>query len=195
MKIVGVCLVVLCQPLLTACVSLDYVFPQTSVLSISAKSMSSSDKDAKRDPDSDRDGVPDWTDLCAESVSEKRVDANGCEISTGVVEGLIFAPDDVQLSRDAQLALDRTMNAFLRYPDIILSVTSHTDNRGSAADNLALSKQRLNTVVSYMVMTGIEARRIQPFAYGESRPRAPNATLEGRERNRRIEIHVIERLP
>jgi outer membrane protein OmpA-like peptidoglycan-associated protein len=50
-------------------------------------------------------------------------------------------------------------------------------------------------VVSYMVMTGIEAQRIQPFAYGESRPRAPNATLDGRERNRRIEIEVTERLP
>jgi outer membrane protein OmpA-like peptidoglycan-associated protein len=74
-------------------------------------------------------------------------------------------------------------------------VTSHTDNRGSATDNLELSKQRLNEVVSYMVTTGIEAQRIQPFAYVESRPRAPNATLDGRERNRRIEIEVTERLP
>jgi outer membrane protein OmpA-like peptidoglycan-associated protein len=45
------------------------------------------------------------------------------------------------------------------------------------------------------VATGIAAQRLQPFAYGESRPAVPNATLEGRERNRRIEIDVIERLP
>jgi OOP family OmpA-OmpF porin len=120
--------------------------------------------------------------------------ADGCEITTGVVDGLEFAPDDVELSDEAKAALDESINGFIRYPEVVLSVTSHTDNRGSAADNLALSKQRLTAVITYLVTSGIKAERIRPFAYGESRPRAPNATLDGRERNRRIEIHVIERL-
>jgi OOP family OmpA-OmpF porin len=185
---------ILCLPFLVACVSLDYVFPQTAQATtpVMPVAVNSTGRSA---PDGDGDGVPDLTDVCGESVEETLVDADGCEIVTGVIEGVDFAPDDVQLSIEAKAALNRTTEAFLRYPDVILSVTSHTDNRGSAADNLALSKQRLNAVVGYMMAKGIAAQRLQPFAYGESRPAAPNATLEGRERNRRIEIDVIERLP
>jgi len=145
-------------------------------------------------PDADMDGVPDWSDDCAESAKSVLVDANGCELVMGVIEGLVFAPDVVVLSEESQIVLTTLIETFLRYPDISISVDGHTDNRGSAADNLALSKQRVKAVVSFMVSKGIVASRIKPFAFGESRPRAPNATLAGRERNRRIEINVIERL-
>lgn len=188
------CIIILCLPLLVACVSLDYVFPQTARATIPTL-LAAGKNTARPAPDSDNDGIPDQNDKCDKSAGETLVGADGCEIVTGAIDGVKFAPDDVQLSIEAKAALEKTTNAFLRYPDVILSVTSHTDNRGSAADNLALSKQRLDAVISYMVGSGIEAQRIQPFAYGESRPRAPNATLDGRERNRRIEIEVIERLP
>ena len=184
---------VLLLPLLVACGSLDYVFPETAQAAKLSRS-NAANYAGRSAPDSDSDGVPDWTDICDASPEGILVDADGCEIITGVIEGLEFAPDDVMLSIEAKAALDKFISAFIRYPDVILSVTSHTDNRGSAADNLALSKLRLNAEVAYMVSSGIEAQRIKPFAYGESRPRAPNATLDGRERNRRIEIDVIERL-
>jgi len=187
------CRLILWLPFLSACVSLDYVFPESNLDRPSTASVAENNSN-RSEPDADEDGVPDWTDVCGESSKGALVHADGCEIVTGVIDGLVFAPDDVQLSTEAKAILDRITKAFLRYPDVILSVTSHTDNRGAAADNLALSKQRLNAVVSYMVNMGIEAQRIKPFAYGESRPRAPNATLEGRERNRRIEVDVIERL-
>ena len=185
--------VILCLPLLIGCVSLDYVFPETAKTKV--KSQSNSQRLASTTgPDRDRDGVVDLADKCPESAQNVLVGAQGCKINTGVIEGVVFPPDGVELSMAAKTALDEIITAFLRYPAIILSVTSHTDNRGSAADNLELSKQRLKAVVAYMVVSGIDAQRIQAFAYGESRPRAPNATLEGRERNRRIEIEVIERL-
>ena len=185
-------LLILCLPLLVACMSLDYVFPETALAK--KTSAAAGNYSEKSEPDADADGVPDWADSCSETAENILVDADGCKIVTGVIDGLVFAPDDVELSDQAKAALDKTLKALLRYPDVMLSVTSHTDNRGAAADNLALSKQRLNAVIAYMVAAGIAAERIQPFAYGESRPRAPNATLEGRERNRRIEINVIERL-
>ena len=184
---------VLVLPLLVACGSLDYVFPETAQAA-KLTSANTANHAARSAHDNDGDGVPDWADICGASTAEILVNSEGCEIVTGVVEGLEFAPDDVMLSIDAKSALDKIVSAFRRYPDVMLSVTSHTDNRGSAADNLALSKQRLNAVVTYMISSGIEAQRIKPFAYGESRPIAPNATLDGRERNRRIEIEVIERL-
>ena len=186
---------VLCLPFLVACVSLDYVFPEPkSAQSRKSEAIIDGNAVVISVPDEDRDGVSDLIDECSESEAGTLVGTNGCEIVTGVIEGLVFAPGDVELSMEAKAVLDKTLADFLRYPDLQLSVTSHTDNRGSAADNLGLSKQRLNAVVSYMIASGIVAEQIQPFAYGESRPRAPNGTLEGRERNRRIEINVIERL-
>ena len=86
------------------------------------------------------------------------------------------------------------VDALLRYPDAVISVEGHTDNRGSAADNLELSKQRVLSVVRYMVSQGMSPDRIKPYGYGESRPRAANATAEGREQNRRIEINIVEGL-
>jgi len=79
-------------------------------------------------------------------------------------------------------------------PEIAISVAGHTDNRGPAAANLELSKQRVLSVVKYMVANGITTDRIMPVGFGESRPIAANATAEGREQNRRIEIQVLEDL-
>ncbi|MFK8077301.1 MAG: OmpA family protein [Granulosicoccus sp.] len=144
--------------------------------------------------DSDFDGVADHADTCEETPRNTFVGPAGCEIVTGVIEGLKFAPDEVELSVKSRIVLGKLVDGLTRYPSATFSVEGHTDNRGSAADNLKLSKKRVNAVVSFMVEQGVGAEQIKPFAFGESRPREPNATLEGRERNRRIEIEIIKSL-
>ena len=144
--------------------------------------------------DSDLDGVADHADTCDQTPRNTFVGPAGCEIVTGVIEGLKFAPDEVELSVESRIVLGKLVDGLIRYPNAIFSVEGHTDNRGSAADNLELSKKRVNAVVAFMVEEGVGSKQIKPFAFGESRPRAPNATLEGRERNRRIEIEIIEGL-
>jgi len=145
-------------------------------------------------PDADADGIADRVDRCAGSTAGSLVDSTGCEIVTGAVEGLKFAPNETTLSVDSRVVLSKLVDVFARYPDVMFSVEGHTDNRGSAAANLELSKQRVLAVVRYMVSNGIDPARLKPFGYGESRPRAANATEEGREQNRRIEINVIDSL-
>lgn len=144
--------------------------------------------------DADNDGVADRDDRCADSASRSLVDATGCGIVTGVIEGLNFGPNETELSVSSRDVLSQLVAALLRYPDVIISVEGHTDNRGAAADNLELSKQRVLSVVRYMVSQGMSADRIKPYGYGESRPRAANATATGREQNRRIEINIVEGL-
>lgn len=144
--------------------------------------------------DFDQDGIDDDMDDCVGSTSGSLVDATGCEIVTGVIEGLDFAPGATELSVDSRIVLSKLVEVFLRYPEVVVSVEGHTDNRGSAADNLDLSKERVISVVRYMVASGMSPDQIKPFGYGESRPRAANATAEGREQNRRIEINVVEGL-
>ena len=144
--------------------------------------------------DSDQDGIADTSDQCAGSSSAALVDASGCEIVMGVIEGLKFEPNEAELSISSRLVLSRYVDGLLRYPEAVVAVEGHTDNRGAAAANLELSKERVISVVRFMVANGIPPARIKPFGYGESRPLAPNATPEGREQNRRIEIKVVEGL-
>lgn len=146
------------------------------------------------DEDRDRDGVADLADRCLNSSDGALVDSSGCEIVMGVIEGLKFEPNESELSVDSRVILSKMVDALLRYPYVAISVEGHTDNRGAAVDNLELSKQRVLSVVRYMVSQGISPERIKPYGYGESRPRAANATAEGREQNRRIEINIVEGL-
>jgi len=108
MKICEFCLVSLSLPCLVGCGSLDldYVFPQSSQATKLAASSGANSLGVSA-PDSDKDGVPDWADLCGESVEEILVDASGCEAITGVVEGLEFAPDDTELSEAAKAACNK----------------------------------------------------------------------------------------
>ncbi len=69
----------------------------------------------------------------------------------------------------------------------------HTDNIGSKAYNMRLSKVRANSVKLYMVKQfGIKRCRNAAFGYGFSKPIADNNTEEGRQKNRRVEIFIKE---
>ena len=144
--------------------------------------------------DTDGDSIVDADDSCPDTDEQALVDDTGCEVRMGAVEGLNFGPDEVTLSGGAEQVIDRYIEVLNRYPDITVTVEGHTDNRGAAESNLELSKERVVSVVRYMVGNGINPDRIKPYGYGESRPRAANATAEGREQNRRIEINVINGL-
>lgn len=77
-------------------------------------------------------------------------------------------------------------------PDVI--VIGHTDSTGSAALNMKLSQKRARTVASFLKKLGkINAANIDVRGYGEARPVASNETKEGRERNRRIEVSIINK--
>ncbi len=145
-------------------------------------------------PDADNDGIGDAADRCADTSRGSLVDEAGCEIVIGVIEGLKFAPNETRLSVDSRVVLSKLVDVILRYPDVTFTVDGHTDNRGPAAANLELSKQRVLSVVRYMVSNGVDPEQLKPFGYGESRPRAANVTEDGREQNRRIEINIKDPL-
>lgn len=69
-----------------------------------------------------------------------------------------------------------------------ITVTGHTDSVGSDAYNQKLSERRAMTVAEFMVDQGVEPRIVRARGAGESEPIASNATEEGRQQNRRVEI-------
>ena len=73
---------------------------------------------------------------------------------------------------------------------ISLKLAGHTDNVGSDAANMKLSKDRAESVKSYLVSQGVNSSRIEATGYGESQPIASNKTAKGRQDNRRVEFTI-----
>lgn len=143
-------------------------------------------------PDADGDSIADSEDSCEYTAKGVLIDSTGCELATGPIPGLIFDGNQSTLKPESMAILDRYVDALKRYPDLVVGFEGHTDNRGSAISNEELSKERVLSVVRYVVDGGIGVERLELFGYGESRPLSANATAEGRLKNRRIEIRIIE---
>jgi len=87
-------------------------------------------------------------------------------------------------------ALDGVVSLVKQYPDWVLLLKGYTDSTGSAAGNLRLSKERANSVKSYLVKKGASANNIQAEGYGQANPIGDNNTAKGRAMNRRVEIEL-----
>jgi OmpA-OmpF porin, OOP family len=88
--------------------------------------------------------------------------------------------------------LDDIAATALSCPGLRLIVAGHTDNSGLARTNKQLSDQRARAVVAYLRNKGIANGRMSARGYGSERPIASNDTDDGKARNRRIQITVIE---
>ncbi|TXH88097.1 MAG: OmpA family protein [Rhodoferax sp.] len=74
--------------------------------------------------------------------------------------------------------------------EVIIAV-GHTDAVGGDAYNQKLSVKRSEAVKAYLVSKGIEKNRVYTEGKGEKQPVADNKTVEGRAKNRRVEIEVV----
>jgi OOP family OmpA-OmpF porin len=157
--------------------------------------------------DSDGDGVADKLDKCPGTPSGTVVDGAGCPLkipAPKVTERVIVTEADRKVVADAISNLEfdfgkstiraksyPTLNrvaALLIEKDFSLKLAGHTDNVGSDASNLKLSKDRAEAIRSYLVSQGANASRIESVGYGESQPIASNTTNAGRQKNRRVEF-------
>jgi outer membrane protein OmpA-like peptidoglycan-associated protein len=73
-------------------------------------------------------------------------------------------------------------------PVLTLEIDGHTDNSGVAADNKVLSQARAQAVVDWLAQHGVAKDRMKAAGFGPDKPLVPNTTLEGRAKNRRVEI-------
>jgi peptidoglycan-associated lipoprotein len=105
------------------------------------------------------------------------------EISVG--DRVFFAYDSAVLSPIATQTLDRQAAWLKQYPDIVLTIEGHTDERGTREYNLALGDRRANAVKNYLVALGIDPARILTISYGEERPAEPGNDETAWAKNRR----------
>lgn len=146
--------------------------------------------------DSDGDGVMDDRDSCPNTAPGVRVDAKGCQIipekAALILKGVNFETGKAELTAEAQNLLLGVAQSLVANPEVRVEVQGHTDNTGSRALNVRLSKARAEAVRSFLVEHGVAADRLTAKGYGPDRPVASNTTVQGRAENRRV---ALERTP
>lgn len=157
--------------------------------------------------DSDGDGIPDIHDKCPDEPETINGidDDDGCpDEGEGAVrlvgdrieilERVHFDTARASIKSRSHSVLNQVASVLKAHPEIVmLRILGHTDDRGEEDANLALSQQRAASVKEYLMKQGIDGRRLSARGYGETHPIADNATEAGRQANRRVEFHIVER--
>ena len=104
----------------------------------------------------------------------------------------LFDFDKSVLRPDGKTHLDDLIAKIKAVNFEVLIAVGHTDSKGSDAYNQKLSVRRAESVKAYMVNQGIPSGKIKTEGRGESQPVATNDTDEGRAKNRRVDITVVQ---
>ena len=123
-----------------------------------------------------------------EGLDVTRVDED--ELKVTVRNEVLFDYNSTALRSASRSALQEMSEVFQNYPDTTIVVEGHADSTGSASYNQRLSERRAASVERYLQNLGVRSSRIDAIGYGESQPRASNASASGRQLNRRVEINV-----
>lgn len=148
--------------------------------------------------DSDGDGVPDTNDECPDTPAGAKVLNNGCTLTVGkkfVLRGVKFDFDSDRLTEAAKNILTEVAATMQAYPDVKVELEGHTCNIGTADYNLRLSDRRAASTQRFLTGKGVAAERMTTVGYGLTQPVASNDTPEGQEKNRRVEMKVLEGSP
>ncbi|NCC28231.1 MAG: hypothetical protein EOM22_08825 [Gammaproteobacteria bacterium] len=105
---------------------------------------------------------------------------------------LRFPVGESALSSEPSAGLQAIAEVLRRHAPLVARVEGHTDRSGSATMNIALSQERARSVKEALVAAGVDAERIEIEGIGESRPLDDGQTEEARQRNRRVEVYLIE---
>jgi len=103
-----------------------------------------------------------------------------------------FEPGSASFTRTSSRALDQLAQLMTSFPDSRLRIEGHTDNTGSEASNLRLSRERADAVAGFLINRGVSENRLIAKGYGSTQPIDNNSTDVGRARNRRIEISYLD---
>jgi outer membrane protein OmpA-like peptidoglycan-associated protein len=117
------------------------------------------------------------------------------ETESGVVVTLgdvLFASGQATLVEGGRSSLEEVVDLLQTEPDKKIRVEGHTDSLGDADANLLLSEQRAKAVLEALVSLGVASDRISSLGMGEDFPIASNEDEDGRARNRRVDVILLD---
>jgi len=136
-------------------------------------------------------------DKQAQKIEEEIPGATVERVDDGIVvtfdenSGVYFDTAKYNINDKSQTTLNKLAGVFKEYPDTNILVVGHTDNVGSDDNNMTLSKNRAYAVTDYLKSQGLSAGRFTTNWFGESQPKYDNSTVDGRAKNRRVNVAII----
>lgn len=130
----------------------------------------------------------------ADSIYAMDIGLQPIEVNAGMVlKNIFFESNRYELQEASFTELDKVVQLLKENPTVSIEISGHTDNTGSAEENLKLSNNRAQAVVDYLTRQQIPVQRLLSKGYGAAQPIDSNETPEGRARNRRTELKIIRR--
>jgi len=124
-----------------------------------------------------------------------QIDSNEHRVKLVLTEAVLFDSGKADLKERAKEVLLPIAEELKKLPNDVL-VEGHTDNvpihKGRYATNWELSMARAYSVIQFLEGTGMTPKKLAGIGYGENRSVAENTTVEGRAKNRRIEISLLK---
>lgn len=162
------------------------------------------DQDGCPEPDNDKDGIPDIQDACPTEPGKPSPDPkqNGCPQFIRRIEGsneiqilkkIEFDTGKASIKKNSFAILDEVVSLLKANPGIKkLRIEGHTDSRGAHAMNMKLSTERAASCREYLIQHGVDSSRLDSEGFGPDKPLEDNKTEAGRQKNRRVEFHIVE---
>ncbi len=136
-----------------------------------------------------------YMDKQAEEMRQDLKDAKIERVGEGIKitfnSGILFETAKSTLQPTAKTNIENLSKILNKYPDTNVLIEGHTDSDGSTEYNQKLSEDRANSVAGFAKGLGVTGSRITTVGYGETQPIASNATSEGKQQNRRVEIAIF----
>jgi outer membrane protein OmpA-like peptidoglycan-associated protein len=132
----------------------------------------------------------------AQQLTEQVRDLKAQETERGLVVtlgDLLFDPGEAQLKPAGTQAVDKLAEFLKQYPERNILIEGYTDSTGDAAFNQQLSERRANAVRDALLADAISPDRVRTIGYGEQFPVASNATSDGQQQNRRVEVIISDK--
>lgn len=107
------------------------------------------------------------------------------------LDRLSFESGKATISTSSYAQLNKLTKFLKENPSLSLEIMGHTDSWGAEKANKELSQMRAEAVARYLHTKGISMKRLFPSGYGEKFPISSNNTADGREKNRRVDIHAF----
>lgn len=164
------------------------------------------DTDGCPDTDNDGDGIADADDQCPNEpetfngvddedgcpdASYKKVEVTDEQIL--LKEKIHFETGKSTIQIDSYGILEEVVQVMKDNPKMRIRIEGHTDSVGRLDYNMGLSRDRALSVMQFIAGRGIDTGRLIAEGFGPNRPVAPNNTATGRAKNRRVEIHIVDR--
>lgn len=161
---------------------------------IEVKIVSKKQHSADKLVDEDGDGV---SEIKSESIYRiKYLNDSLSSMEVGksiIIDSLIFEPNSTIVPEKSFEQLDLILKSMKDHPSAKFEISGHTDRSGIDSINVRLSKERAESVYNYLIIKGADKKRLTHKGYGSTIPIASNKYKWGRDKNRRVELKIIEK--